>query len=55
MKTELYLDVVKPSPAMLKSMSVAFVQVIMYGVLSMSTLIGTRGEYHTSKWVMLLL
>lgn len=49
-KIELYLDVLKPSPAMLKSISATFVQVITYGVSSMPTLIGTRAEYYTWKW-----
>ena len=54
LKIELYLDVLKPLPAMLESISVPFAQVITYGVLSMPMLIGTRAEYYTWERAVLL-
>jgi len=51
----LHLDVLQTLPAMLKSISAAFVEVITCRILSMPTFTGTRAEYYTEKWAVLLI
>lgn len=55
LKIELYLDTLKPLPAMLKSTSATFILVVTYGVFSMPMLIGTRAEYYMLKQAVLLI